>query len=310
MFGVHNPTICEKLINKGNELTLDSAIEMAQTYEVCKQQLKTMAGPPEEVHVVRRKTSHGKSSKSKKNRQSTRPKKECPRCGGQHSPGGTCPVMRKECYRCGKANHFSGKCRSNPPKLHTVNESATESDTDSDQVEHFYIGEISANCKQDVVFVSVKLSTGSKAKAVSFKLDTGAQVNVLPLKLNRKLGLPATLLKPTSIHLTSYSGNPLEVEGKVSLQGHYKETTKTLDLYVVQTSAPPVLGLKACTDMGLIKVILSVDKDKPTNFLEEFKDVFSGLGLFEGEYHIHVDPNYLPTTSCSPPMTNTCCNKE
>ena len=43
---------------------------------------------------------------------------------------------------------------------------------------------------------------------------------------------------------------------------------------------------------GSDKVILSVDKDKPTNFLEEFKDVFSGLGLFEGEYHIHVDSNY------------------
>ena len=294
VFGVHNPNIREKLINKGNELTLDSAIEMAQTYEVCKQQLKTMASPPEEVHVVRRKTSYGKSSKSKKNHQNTRPKKECPRCGGQHSPGGTCPAMGKECYRCGKANHFASKCRSNPPKVHTVNESATESDTDSDQGEHFYIGEISANCKQDEVFVPVKLSTGSKAKAVSFKLDTGAQVNVLPLKLYRKLGLPAILLKPTSIRLTSYSGNPLKVEGKVSLQGQYKETTKTLDLYVVQTSAPPVLGLKACTDMGLIKVILSVDKDKPTNFMEEFKDVFSGLGMFEGEYHIHVDPNYQP----------------
>ena len=86
-----------------------------------------------------------------------------------------------------KANHFASKCRSNPPKVHTVNESATESDTDSDQSEHFYIGEISANRKQDEVFVPVKLSTGSKAKAVSFKLDTGAQVNVLLLKLYRKL---------------------------------------------------------------------------------------------------------------------------
>ena len=82
------------------------------------------------------------------------------------------------------------------------------------------------------------------------------------------------------------------------MQGQYKETTKTLDLYVVQTSAPPVLGLKACTDMGLIKVIPSVDKDKPTNILEEFKDVFSHLGLFEGENHIHMDPNYQHFGTC------------
>ena len=98
--------------------------------------------------------------------------------------------------QCGKANHFTSKCRSNPPKVHTVN----ESDTASDQGEHFYIGEISANCKQDEVSVPVKLSTGSKAKPVSSKLDTGAQVGH---KSYRKLGLPATLLKPTSIRLTS-----------------------------------------------------------------------------------------------------------
>ena len=93
-------------------------------------------------------------------------------------------------------------------EVYTVNESATESDTDSDQGGHFYIGEISANCKQDEVFVPVKLSTGSKA--VSFKLDTGEQVNVLPLKLYRKLGLPAILLNLTSIRLTRYTGNPLK----------------------------------------------------------------------------------------------------
>ena len=166
---MHNPNIHEKLINKGNELALDSATEIAQTYEVYKQQLKIKASPPEEIHVVRRKTSHGKSGKSEKNHQSTRPRKECPRCGGQHSPGGTCPAMGKEWYICGKANHFASKCRSNSPKVHTVNESATEGDTDSDQHEHFYIGEISANRKQDEVFVPVKLSNGSKAKAVKFQ---------------------------------------------------------------------------------------------------------------------------------------------
>ena len=84
----------------------------------------------------------------------------------KNSPGGTCPEMMKECYRC-------RSCRSNPPKVYTSNESLTESDTDSDQGEHFYIDEISANCKQDEVFVPVKLTTGSKTKAVSFKLDRG-----------------------------------------------------------------------------------------------------------------------------------------
>ena len=80
------------------------------------------------------------------------------------------------------------------------------------------------------------------------------QGNVLPLKLYQEIGLPPKLLKLTSICLTYYGGNPIKVEGKFSLQGQYKEATKALDLYIVQTLAPQVLVLKACTDMGLIKV--------------------------------------------------------
>ena len=126
----------QKPFNKGCELTLDSAIETAQTYEVCKHQLKTMASPPKDEYVVRRKTSHGKSSRSKKKHQSTKPRKECSRCDGQNNPCETCPAMRKECCRCGKANHFASKCRSSTTKVHTLNESVTESVIDSDQGDH------------------------------------------------------------------------------------------------------------------------------------------------------------------------------
>ena len=101
--------------------------------------------------------------------------------------GGTCPAMRKECYRCGKANHFASKCRSNPPKVHTVNESVTESDTDSDRGEHFYIGEISASCKQDEVFVPIKRSTGSKAKSCQFQDGYGGTSKCFAIEALQKI---------------------------------------------------------------------------------------------------------------------------
>ena len=78
VFSVQNLTVNDKLINTRNELALDSIIEIDK---VCKQQLKTMALPPGDAYVVRRKTSHGKSNKSKKKYQSTRPKKKCSSCG-------------------------------------------------------------------------------------------------------------------------------------------------------------------------------------------------------------------------------------
>lgn len=68
-----------------------------------------------------------------------------------------------------------------------------------------------------------------------------------------------------------------------------------LDFYVVDTRAPAVLGLKACLDMDLIKLVLSVTAPVETeNVLEEFADVFTGIGLFPGECTIHLDPDATP----------------
>ena len=65
LFGINNSHIREKLINKGNELTLSSAIEIAQTYEVSRQQLKTMDGSRDNVHTVRKKVHRTQGAKDK-----------------------------------------------------------------------------------------------------------------------------------------------------------------------------------------------------------------------------------------------------
>ena len=67
-----------------------------------------------------------------------------------------------------------------------------------------------------------------------------------------------------------------------------------MDFYIVHTKSPAILGLDACTQLGLVKLVLSVESNIQREFTTEFKDVFSGLGKFEGEHHIHVDPNYPP----------------
>ena len=49
-------------------------------------------------------------------------------------------------------------------------------------------------------------------------------------------------------------------------------------MYVVDTCAPPVLGLKACLEFGLIHLVMSVYKALEPNIMDEFADVFSGIG--------------------------------
>ena len=55
VFTVRSPKIREKLINKGSDLTLEKAIDTARTYELSKQQLKTLNGEDTSINSLRRK---------------------------------------------------------------------------------------------------------------------------------------------------------------------------------------------------------------------------------------------------------------
>ena len=52
VFGTNSAKIREKLINEGEKLTLDKAIQIAQNYEYSQEQLKSMGTTSQEVHAV------------------------------------------------------------------------------------------------------------------------------------------------------------------------------------------------------------------------------------------------------------------
>jgi hypothetical protein len=79
-----------------------------------------------------------------------------------------------------------------------------------------------------------------------------------------------------------------------------------ITFHEVKTHSSPILGMKACLDSELIKMVYSclVDtppanstveaKYKPMNtakVLAEFPTVFQGISLFPEEYNIHTDPD-------------------
>jgi hypothetical protein len=89
------------------------------------------------------------------------------------------------------------------------------------------------------------IEIGTQGTEIKFKLDTGAQVNIIPLNQYRSL---------TSLtRLTSYGGEQLPVKGTCTFKCKYKESEMMLDFYIVDTA---VLGLKACFDIDLIKLVL------------------------------------------------------
>ena len=128
VFGTNSSKIREKLINVGAELTLEKAIQIAQSFEYAQQQLRSMGrASGEEVHMIRRpnkgnsrprgkttpdRQSHGAAGDTRRQASSINKKKQntnmiCGNCGRDHISGaGICPAKGKTCHTCGKLNHF------------------------------------------------------------------------------------------------------------------------------------------------------------------------------------------------------------
>ena len=75
--------------------------------------------------------------------------------------------------------------------------------------------------------------------------------------------------------------------------------TKAIDaeFYVVEINeAKPLIGLQTCCDLELISInnIGEVQENQP-DLLAEYDDVFTGLGLVKGEYHIELSTDAKPT---------------
>ncbi|KAL9951280.1 hypothetical protein ACROYT_G043918 [Oculina patagonica] len=92
---------------------------------------------------------------------------------------------------------------------------------------------------------------------VTFKLDTGAEYTVGKCFLDTKVN---------------------ESKG-----------TTPLEYYVLRNDVKPLLGLESYLELELDEV-----QAKPS-LLDEFQDVFEGLGCVEGEYNIKLKANSLPT---------------
>ena len=99
---------------------------------------------------------------------------------------------------------------------------------------------------------------------IPFKLDTGAQANILPTsELNRMH--PRPKLKRTSTRLTAYNGSNIPVVGELSTPIEIKGKTQTIDFTIVEGNYRPILGLKTCQEMQLVKRVETVQNDLNEN---------------------------------------------
>ena len=98
IIGTKHKKVQERLLSKGESLTLDEAMDNCRTYEAMLTQMGQLdSGQKKEIYSI------GRDSMRRK----------CGNCGVEHliKPKNKCPAYGTECKMCGKDNHWARVCR-------------------------------------------------------------------------------------------------------------------------------------------------------------------------------------------------------
>ena len=124
-------------------------------------------------------------------------------------------------------------------------------------------------------------------KNVNVKLDTGAQCNVLPLHVYKQISNKP--LQRSKSRLVSYSGH------------RHRHCWKSYTFSIIErqvcfrriwiwNKAAPIFGLQTCTELNLISRLYGLNKSTTSEeILENFNDVFEGIGCLSTQYKIQLD---------------------
>ena len=133
----------QKCLERGDELTLDMAINIGQTSETAQESIRAIDQEVDKVHALRASHKRGQTKPSHQGRpqkgkfKGQNPSKgkhskpnddKCKRCG-YHANHPKCPAIGQLCAICKKPNHFAAVCRKGT-HTHMVVENETASTPD------------------------------------------------------------------------------------------------------------------------------------------------------------------------------------
>ncbi|KAK7102006.1 hypothetical protein V1264_020300 [Littorina saxatilis] len=177
--GITSQEIREKLLQSGDQLTMEKDIEIVVTHEATKQQLATMLTEGT-IEVIKKRRFDSSSRDRRPPPRQNNDEYDCNNCGQRHGRR-ACPAYGKRCSNSTKPNHFAKVCRSRRPTktVHDIEEHDEEDDS-------FLNIDVIAIGKDhpDTAYANITLDTGD---VLRFKVDTGAQANVIPYQIYKRM---------------------------------------------------------------------------------------------------------------------------
>ena len=167
------------------------------------------------------------------------------------------------------------------------------------------------SCKEKAL-LSVKIAPSSRGcqKTVTCKIDSGAETNIVPRSLHNLICSETTVLEKPTVKLSAYGGTEIPNLGscKMYVQGPLNYKPKQTTFEVVDVPGPVIIGNTTARELNLLKLNWPVTaiprsssgKKHPSpltkeHLLKEYKDVFTGIGLFPTQpHHIEVEESIPP----------------
>lgn len=279
--GVHDRKVQERLLDRGEALTLPKAIEICQQFETSKKQVQIVRGQEEDPSVTHVTDIHELKQKSATNTKSRRSTPSaCYRCGGdnQHPrTKGKCPAQGTSCSLCKKPNHWAKVCRSRK-KIHCI----TEEEDSEEEIMAIYSNTTANNKHGEDKWVQELTAAGT---CMTFKIDTGARCNTITVDDYQAISDRCPIRKSSKV-LRTYSNHHIHPVGTAEIELKHKTTTVTEQFEVVNLQQENVISGRVAETLGLLTRISSLSDSK--RLQEEFPDIAEATGTLPGQYSIKL----------------------
>jgi len=226
--GLQSDAIQKALLSKA-DLTLESALQVAQSMEAAAQKTKDIKGANRSASVMTVSTPSGKAG-------------ACGRCGRGNHVSSECRFKSAKCHKCGKIGHIAPVCRSKrtqkPPKKppHSTNYTTVQSEDNEPNEPIFVVGSSSLSSHPYVVTLQVN------GCPLAMEVDTGAAVSLAPESALSSI-LSSAPLRTSNVVLKTYMGEKIPVKGVLSVSvGYGDQLHQNMELLVVQGSGPCLMG--------------------------------------------------------------------
>ena len=289
--GCKDNLLRKKILEKGDDATLNDIIKLAHALELSEYQVKCFQGPSQTVNEIgneevnkigkqQTERKHYKADKFKKeiiHPQKTKTNgKRCYRCDklGHFANDESCPARKVKCRKCQKIGHFEKCCKTK--HIHCIEKETTR--------DNFAFG-INSVCDN-----IINCSVGNVK--LDFLIDSGSSVNVVDKQTwdyLKSKNVKCTSWKVEDERIFPYGvSEGIKILGKFQTEITCGNESITSTFSVIDGVGRPILSSNSAKELQLIKVnVNSIENTHET--------LFKGVGkLKDYKLKLHIDNSVKP----------------